>query len=82
MLRFHLQQWFRVSDLTLKEALFEVSLCGNFAGLGSTERIPDRESILRFRLLLEEDALAQQSSRRRSRDAGGERPDAQERHDG
>lgn len=61
MLRIHfLQQWFGLSDLAMEEALFEVSLYRDFAGLGSTERIPDRVSILRFRHLLEAHELAQQ----------------------
>ncbi|SCK54620.1 transposase, IS5 family [Variovorax sp. HW608] len=61
MLRIHfLQQWFGLSDLAMEEALFEVSLYREFAGLRSTERIPDRVSILRFRHLLEEHDLAQQ----------------------
>ena len=54
MLRIHfLQQWFGLSDLAMEEALFEVSLYREFAGLGNVERIPDRVSILRFRHLLE-----------------------------
>lgn len=61
MLRIHfLQQWFGLSDLAMEEALFEVPLYRDFAGLGSTERIPDRVSILRFRHLLEAHELAQQ----------------------
>ena len=54
MLRIHfLQRWFGLSDLAMGEALFEVSLYRDFVGLGSTGRIPDRVSILRFRHLLE-----------------------------
>lgn len=54
MLRIHfLQQLFGLSDLAMEEALFEVSLYRDFAGLGNVERIPDRVSILRFRHLLE-----------------------------
>lgn len=61
MLRIHfLQQWFGLSDLAMEEALFEVSLYRDFAGLGSTERIPDRVSILRFRHLLEAHDLGAQ----------------------
>ena len=61
MLRIHfLQQWFGLSDLAMEEALFEVSMYRDFAELGSTERIPDRVSILRFRHLLEAHVLAQQ----------------------
>lgn len=59
MLRIHfLQQWFGLSDLAMEEALFEVSLYRDFAGLSGTERIPDRVSILRFRHLLEEHQLS------------------------
>ena len=59
MLRIHfLQQWFGLSDLAMEEALFEVSLYRDFAGLSSAERIPDRVSILRFRHLLEEHQLS------------------------
>jgi IS5 family transposase len=61
MLHIHfLQQWFGLSDMAMEEALFEVSLYCDFAGLGSTERIPDRVSILRFRHLLEAHDLARQ----------------------
>ena len=60
MLRIHfLQQWFGLSDLAMEEALFEVALYREFVTLGSTERIPDRVSILRFRHLLEEHDLSQ-----------------------
>lgn len=59
MLRLHfLQQWFGLSDLGLEEALFDVPLYREFAGLGSTARLPDRVSILRFRHLLEAHGLA------------------------
>lgn len=61
MLRIHfLQQWFGLSDLAMEEALFEVSLYRDFAGLGGAERISDRVSILRLRHLLEEHDLGQQ----------------------
>lgn len=61
MLRIHfLQQWFGLSDLAMEEALFEVSLYRDFAGLGISERVPDRVSILRFRHLLEAHDLGQQ----------------------
>jgi IS5 family transposase len=54
MLRIHcLQQWFGLSDLGAEEALFEASYLRDFVGLGGTQRIPDRVSILRFRHLLE-----------------------------
>lgn len=61
MLRIHfLQQWFGLSDVAMEEALFDVPLYREFAGLGSTDRLPDRVSILRFRHLLEQHQLAPQ----------------------
>lgn len=61
MLRIHfLQQWFSLSDLAMEEALFDVPLYREFAGLGGMSRLPDRVSILRFRHLLEEHRLAEQ----------------------
>lgn len=61
MLRLHfLQQWFGLSDLAMEEALFDVPLYREFAGLVGMSRLPDRVSILRFRHLLEEHRLAEQ----------------------
>lgn len=61
MLRIHfLQQWFGLSDQAMEEALFDVPLYREYAGLSSVDRIPDRVSILRFRHLLEEHQLAPQ----------------------
>ncbi len=61
MLRIHfLQQWFGLSDVAMEEALFDVPLYREFAGLGGMRRIPDRVSILRFRHLLEAHDLARQ----------------------
>jgi len=61
MLRIHfMQQWFGLSDVAMEEALFDVPLHREFAGLGSTDRLPDRVSILRFRHLLEKHQLAAQ----------------------
>lgn len=61
MLRIHfLQQWFGLSDVAMEEALFDVPLYREFAGLGGMSRLPDRVSILRFRHLLEEHRLAEQ----------------------
>lgn len=48
-----------LSDFGVKEALFEVPLYREFAGLGRVDRIPDRVSLLRFRHLLEEHGLAE-----------------------
>ena len=59
MLRIHfLQQWFGLSDVAMEEALFDVPLYRQFAGLGGMIRLPDRVSILRFRHLLEQHELA------------------------
>lgn len=44
----------------MEEALFDVPLYRQFAGFGSSERLPDRVSILRFRHLLEKHGLAEQ----------------------
>lgn len=61
MLRIHfLQQWFGLSDVAMEEALFDVPLYRQFAGLGGMSRLPDRVSILRFRHLLERHDLAPQ----------------------
>ena len=61
MLRIHfLQQWFGLSDVAMEEALFDVPLYREFAGLGGMSRLPDRVSILRFRHLLEAHQLAEQ----------------------
>ena len=61
MMRIHfLQQWFGLSDMAMEEALFDVPLYRQFAGLGGMNRLPDRVSILRFRHLLERHDLAPQ----------------------
>jgi IS5 family transposase len=61
MLRIHfLQQWFGLSDVAMEEALFDVPVYREFAGLGGMSRLPDRVSILRFRHLHEEHRLAEQ----------------------
>lgn len=61
MLRIHfLQQWFGLSDVAMEEALFDVPLYRQFAGLGGMNRLPDRVSILRFRHVLEQHDLALQ----------------------
>lgn len=55
MLRIHLlQQWFGLSDPAMEEALHDVPLYREFAGLaGGVTRLPDETTILRFRHLLE-----------------------------
>jgi IS5 family transposase len=61
MLRIHfLQQWFGLSDVAMEDALFDVPLYRQFAGLVGMSRLPDRVSIMRFRHLLEEHKLAEQ----------------------
>ena len=61
MLRLHLlQQLFGLSDFAMEEALFDSPLYRNFVGLGNTDRLPDRVSILRYRHLLEKHDLAKQ----------------------
>ena len=62
MLRIHyLQQWFGLSDPAMEEALFDVPLYREFAGLDNwMTRLPDESTILRFRHLLEKHKLAAQ----------------------
>ena len=62
MLRIHfMQQWFTLSDPAMEEALHDVPLFRDFAGLGGwDDRLPDERAILRFRHLLEEHKLAPQ----------------------
>ncbi|MFM0598536.1 MULTISPECIES: IS5 family transposase [Paraburkholderia] len=62
MLQIHfMQQWFSLSDPAMEEALYDVPLYRDFAGLdeGMT-RLPDESTILRFRHLLETHGLAAQ----------------------
>jgi transposase, IS5 family len=60
MLRIHfLQQWFGLSDPAMEEALHDIPLYRQFAGLDAgVERLPDETTILRFRHLLEAHHLA------------------------
>lgn len=62
MLRIHfLQQWFGLSDPAIEEALFDVPLYREFAGLDTWDRaLPDETTILRFRHLLDKHKLAEQ----------------------
>ena len=61
MLRIHfIQQWFTLSDPAMEEALHDVPLFREFAGLGWDGRLPDESTILRFRHLLERHKLAEQ----------------------
>jgi IS5 family transposase len=60
MLRIHfMQQWFNLSDPAMEEALHDMALFRDFAGLGGwSDRQPDETTILRFRRLLEKHKLA------------------------
>ena len=61
MLRVHfMQQWFTLSDPAMEEALHDIPLLREFAGLGWDTRIPDESTILRFRHLLEKHKLTDQ----------------------
>ncbi|MDH0496106.1 IS5 family transposase [Comamonas aquatica] len=61
MLRLHfIQQWFNLSDQAMEEALFDVPLYREFAGLDAHGRLPDESTILRFRHRLERHKLAEQ----------------------
>ena len=58
MLRIHLmQQWFTLSDPAMEEALHDIALFREFAGLDWDSRLPDETTILRFRRLLEKHKL-------------------------
>jgi IS5 family transposase len=60
MLRIHyLQQWFALSDPAMEEALHDMPVFREFAGLDDgVSRLPDESTILRFRHLLERHDLA------------------------
>jgi len=62
LLRIHfMQQWFTLSDPAMEEALHDMPLFRDFAGLGGwDDRLPDESTILRFRHLLEKHKLAEQ----------------------
>ena len=61
MLRIHfMQQWFTLSDPAMEEALHDIALFREFAGLSLGDRLPDESTILRFRHLLEKHKLADQ----------------------
>jgi|TARA_B110001454_G_scaffold214869_1_gene235348 transposase, IS5 family len=61
LLRIHfMQQWFTLSDPAMEEALHDVPLFRDFAGLGGwDDRLPDESTILRFRHVLEKHKLAE-----------------------
>ena len=59
MLRIHfMQQWFTLSDPAMEEALHDVPMFRDFAGLNWDTSLPDETTILRFRRLLETHKLA------------------------
>ena len=60
LLRIHfLQRWFGLSDPAMEEALHDVPMYRQFAGLDAgITRLPDETTILRFRHLLERHHLA------------------------
>ena len=55
-----MQQWFTLSDPAMEEALHDVPLFREFAGLTWDTAVPDETTILRFRRLLEEYKLSAQ----------------------
>jgi IS5 family transposase len=62
MLQIHfMQQWFGLSDPAMEEALYDVPLYRDFAGLdGGVTRLPDESAIMRFRHMLEARGLTVQ----------------------
>ena len=62
MLRIHfMQQWFALSDPAMEDALHDMPVFREFAGLEAwDERLPDESTILRFRHVLEKRKLAAQ----------------------
>ena len=60
MLKIHfMQQWFGLSDPAMEEALWEIPLLRQFAGISlDFEGVPDETTILKFRHLLEKHELS------------------------
>jgi IS5 family transposase len=59
MLRIHfMQQWFTLSNPAMEEALHDVPLFREFAGLNWDTAVPEKTTFPRFRRLLEEHKLA------------------------
>ncbi|MDE2434577.1 MAG: IS5 family transposase, partial [Burkholderiales bacterium] len=55
-----MQQWFTLSDPAMEEALHDMPLFRDFAGLGGwDDRLPDESTILRFRHVLEKHKLVE-----------------------
>ncbi|ABX19316.1 MULTISPECIES: IS5-like element ISBmu20 family transposase [Burkholderia] len=61
LLRIHfMQQWFTLSDPAMEDALHDMPLFRDFAGLGGwDDRLPDESTILRFPHVLEKHKLAE-----------------------
>lgn len=61
LLRIHrMRQWFTLSDSAMEEALHDMPLFREFAGLGGwDDRLPDESTILRLRHVLEKHKLAE-----------------------
>ncbi|MDE0853410.1 MAG: IS5 family transposase [Nevskia sp.] len=60
MLRIHfLQQWYALSDPAMEEALIDTPVMRRFAGIGGLDAIPDENTILYFRRLLDQHGLAE-----------------------
>ena len=61
LLRIHfMQQWFTLSDPAMEEALHDMALFREFAGLSWSSPTPDESTVLRFRHLLEKHKLAEE----------------------
>ncbi len=59
IVRIHLlQQWYALSDRAMEEALCDTPVMRQFIQIGGLEEIPDENTILNFRRLLEEHQLA------------------------
>lgn len=60
MLRIHfMQQWFKLSDPAMEDALYDIESMRRFAGIDlSQDAVPDESTILKFRHLLEKHNLA------------------------
>ncbi len=77
MLRIHfIQQWFKLSNPAMEEALYDIALFRKFVGLDPGEDyLPDESAVLRFRHLLEQHPahcraeFDQEQQLRRPRDA-------------
>ena len=64
MLRIHfMPQWFTLRDPSMEEALHDVPLSRDFAGLSREFRLPEETTILRFRRLLKDAKVSSAASR-------------------